>query len=237
MKHSFFPYLVVLTIGMIFTQNPLSAQRSQESKRNRQSRFVFAAEPQEWMNGRANLCASGYLLNKLAICAGGNFQATQFEQNNYLVQHAQTGWNVEARWYPFGGPRQFTALFKKRKKGTGCWQTASLRKKSAPKISPVAGFYLAPGFARTQQNLAYSPLFESLTPVFPYKIWQNSGTIATGFDIHIWRFTLGLRAQLAAGKAQWSGPVDIFGNSLNQVNYPFQMNVSHRVGIAVGINL
>lgn len=231
MKKTYLLAALFASIAFLAFQNRATAQYR---KPERKPHFVVAADPLEWAAGRANLCASGLIVKKVALCGGLNFHAGEAIMGQYLVQSAQIGWGSEARLYPFGGPSQATAFFVP--KTGGCPGFSSLWKKERSRPSPLAGFYVAPGFGQLLNELALTPQFDSPTPVYRYKIRQNSGTFAVGYDLHIWHFTLGGRWQTAIGKTRWSGPVDIFGDSLNRVNYPFKLNVANRFGLSVGVN-
>lgn len=232
--HSFFSALLVL-VAMWSATSHVNAQPKQK-----RPHFQITTNPLDWANKKANLCTQWLFLPRTALCAGGGLHLWDGTEGNYGIKSISTNFESELRFFPFGGSRQAVKrshkpeFFKKIRKR--CPSLTSLQGWWPDHTPLLSGLYVAPGVSFEKQRLSYTPLFGHYSNEFDYTIRKKSGALTAGYCIHIGPVTLGARAGFSAGKYTWSGPNDIFGDTLYNVQWPIKISLQEHFGFEVGFN-
>ncbi|MCO6488689.1 MAG: hypothetical protein J5I98_09745, partial [Phaeodactylibacter sp.] len=175
---------------------------------HRNPRVDITANPLDWSNQKANLCAQVMVIPRIGLWTSVDFLAAEGKQGNFFAQSEQLGANAEIRLFLFGDPNLLTLSFKNRKPGSGCYQFG-FRKKSNNNI--LYGIYIAPGVIYWQERLTFVPVLDNETTIdIDYLIKSKGGSLALGYQARFGCLTLGIGWVLRVSQPQWSGPADIF---------------------------
>lgn len=209
---------------------------------NRRPVVDITANPQAWSNRQANICAQFMAIPRIGLCLSGSLNASEASQGNFLIQSTKWGIHAETRIFPFGEPLPMSLgtkkmPYEKKRRGTGCFGSKDKQLEKAL-TSIIKGIYIAPGFVHQKEQLDFAPLPDKESPIskFSYQIKHNGASLALGCQIRLWNLTLGAGWSVQATKPRWTGPVDIFGNSLYTTTYPWKLNIQHGPRIELGIN-
>lgn len=235
MKQYYSLSALLVLIASLAIQGQVNAQ-----PKPKRSHFQITTNPLDWANRKANICTQWLLLPKTTLCAGGSLHLWSGQEGNYNIQSITNSFETELRLFPLGGSRQAIkrdkrpAFFKKSRKG--CPTFSSLQGWWPHHTPPLSGLYIAPGFSLEKQRFTYAPNFGNYSTEFKYIISRKSGVLTAGYCLHLGPITVGVRAGLSAGKYKWSGPNDIFGDSLNNVKWPVKISLQKHLGFEVGVN-
>lgn len=197
----------------------------------------ITTHPTAWANDAGALQFQVQPFKNLAFCAGGTYGISSTRLADFDQRDNTISAMFEVRWLPFGA--KSIGHKKENKVRNICGgKFACLTKKNTRLSDFLKGIYLAPGYRYEQKGLELIPLphLESPIPVFPYKIKSHAATLNLGYQLRIHHFTLGASYGWAFDQPNWSGPYDIFGDSLYTQIYPWKMRVQPSLGFEVGIN-
>lgn len=130
---------------------------------------------------------------------------------------------VQLRFFPWGTHRNL----KRNPKPVGCYSFSA-----PPFTDPFAGLYVQLSHSWEEYNLQYDlPLnHPSDKSSITYQVEARLVSIQTGYQIHIWHFTVGAGYRVSMRKATW------YGDGPNILSVPESYNLLHEAKIEIGIN-
>ncbi len=213
----------------------------QASKGQKSVVFDLTTNPQYCAQGVGSVQLQVQPFKKIAVSAGGYYNISASKLPDFDQQDNTIAATVEVLWLPFGAK----LIGRKKNKriheicgGKYPCLIASERQQKRAFFRLLEGTYIAPGyrFERMGMELIPLPHLESPIPKFPYEIKSHAFTLSMGYQVRVYNVTLGAGYSWAFDQPTWSGPYDIFGDSLFTQTYPWKMRVQSGLRLEVGIN-